>query len=193
MLHFVGNELIAFVQKQDGELLLVGKRGDAAMTELGNGVIELTATDGKPTHIFVDAVVRIRGVNEGEASESSARTRIDWVELLFVREGPDVVADKVAAKRPSLACFALPNRAPVWADGKGVIGPVRTVKSERGDGVKSAIILAGKRQYLSNTPEEVRTIIRAAGGTPLPAPDEGFISDLVETFRKTFSPVPVWD
>jgi len=160
---------------------------------IGGTMIELTATDGAPTHIIGSSVVRIRGVNDGEADEPSARTRIDWVSLAFVREEAADVAGKVAAELPSLACFALPNHAPVWVNGMGVIGPVRTVPSERVGGVKSAILLAGKRQYLSNTPEEVRAIIKAAGGSPLPVPAKNILSDLLETFSKTFSPVPVWD
>ena len=56
----------------------------------------------------------------------------------------------------------------IWFNGKLAAGPIGLTPDLLDGVVRSAIRLMGYRQYVTETPQEVRTILRAAGGTVLP-------------------------
>ncbi len=154
--------------------------------------IILKAPNGTEARILGSKVARIRA-SFPEENEPSANTRIDWVGLAFAQEDAKTVADLVKIKLASLAQLALPNGKPVWFNAKIVDGPIRTTRFERHDGVKSAMMLMGKKLYLSSTPEQVSAAINANGGTALPIPDEGLMGDIIGAIRGALTPTAQWD
>jgi hypothetical protein len=156
-------------------------------------VITLTAPDRTQVRLDGTRVLRVRSAYPNEAPENPP-TRVDWVGIVFVVEPADAVARLVGAELRSLCQLSLPHGAPVWLDANRVDGPVATTSWERYDGVRSAVMLAGKKLYLSTTPQDVSAAIAAAGGHPLPLPDEGaFFSNLANAMRQWMSPVEKWD
>jgi hypothetical protein len=159
-------------------------------------MLVFTAPDGSEARIDGSRVIRIRATYNNE-SNLRASTRIDWVNFVFVKEDAGVVVQKVKTEHHHIAQLMAPNGAPIWFDATKADGPVRTTRFERHDGVQSAMNLAGKKQYLSSTPAEVSAAIRAAGGTPLPIPTEGFLEAIAGFFnqlrRGTQSENDAWD
>jgi len=128
-------------------------------------MIKLTAPDGSAVEIDGRLVQRLRQTVSGENSQ--AKTRIDWVVISFVKEQVDQAARLVKAELPSLAVLTALEDRKVWFDGKQAIGPLPITPSQQNSGFKSSIKIMGYRQYVVETPAEVRAVIRAAGGTPL--------------------------
>jgi hypothetical protein len=58
----------------------------------------------------------------------------------------------VETEHQNIAQLILPGGAPIWFDVKKAEGPIRTTPFERQDGVRSAMMLAGRQQYLSSSP-----------------------------------------
>jgi hypothetical protein len=58
----------------------------------------------------------------------------------------------VETEHQNIAPLILPGGAPIWFDVKKAEGPIRTTPFERQDGVRSAMMLAGRQQYLSSSP-----------------------------------------
>jgi hypothetical protein len=159
-------------------------------------MIAFTAPDGTPVNIDGARVIRIRASIPDESTPPS-QTRIDWVNLQFVLESPTSVAQQVGQENRHLAKLALPSGAPVWFDARQAIGPIRIFPDEMHEGTRSGMLLANKKQFVSNTPEEVSAAIAAAGGSPLPMPTtEGVmasVSSFVAKVRGAISPQEVWD
>lgn len=65
--------------------------------------------------------------------------------------------------------------------------------SGRPPGAQSALYITDKIQYVTETPEAVRTAVAAAGGNALPIPSEGFFATIANVFRKFSAPPEVWD
>ena len=158
-------------------------------------MIRLTAPDGTEARVDGARVIRIRSSYPSEANDT-ARTRIDWVGLLFVREEAVAVAQQVSGEHPNLARLTLPNGDAVWFDAKRADGPIRLLPGEKDASTKSAILLAGKKQFVSNTPAEVSAAIAAAGGTPLPLPADGLLATLsgyLAKMKDSVSPIERWE
>jgi hypothetical protein len=159
-------------------------------------MITLTTPDGNPVNIDGSRVIRIRASIPDESTPPS-QTRIDWVNLQFVLESAASVAQQVGPENQHLAKLALPNGAPVWFDAKQAVGPIRIFPDEMHEGTRSGMLLANKKQFVSNTPEEVSAAIAAAGGSPLPIPATAGIMASVSSFvakmRNAISPQEVWD
>jgi hypothetical protein len=159
-------------------------------------MITFTAPDGNPVNIDGTRVIRIRA-SIPEESTPPSQTRIDWVNLQFILESAASVAQQVGPENQHLAKLALPNGAPVWFDAKQAVGPIRIFPDEMHPGTRSGMLLANKKQFVSNTPEEVSAAIAAAGGSPLPIPATtgimASVSGFVAKMRSAISPQEVWD
>ena len=158
-------------------------------------MINLTTPSGSAVQINGDRVTRIRAAFSDE-SDPPAKTRIDWVNLQFVLEEPGSVAQQVKQENRSLTQLAAPNGSPFWFDVRQAAGPIRIFPSQIPDGTHSAIFLANKTQFVSNTPQQVRDVIAAAGGSPLPIPSEGFagvVANAVGKLRNRIAPQTNWD
>jgi hypothetical protein len=160
-----------------------------------DSMITLTAPNQTQVRLDGSRVLRVRAANPDEAP-GHPLTRIDWIGFVFVMEPVDVVARQVAAELPSLCQLALPGGAPVWLDANKTEGPLPTTSWERDPdyGVRSAVMLGGKKLYLSSTPQEVSDAILSVGGHPLPIPDEGsFVANIANALRQWMSPKEKWD
>ncbi len=65
--------------------------------------------------------------------------------------------------------------------------------NHRVPGLGSALDIGGKRQYVRESPEEVRSAIAAAGGDVQPIPDEGLWVQGRETLREILGSLEAWD
>jgi len=83
-------------------------------------MIKLTAPDGSESRLDGSEVVRVRRATHEEDTTGISKTRVDWVELMMVREEPDAVAALVRTELNSLAELALPDGSPVWFNAKKV-------------------------------------------------------------------------
>src|SRR4051794_16537000 len=107
-------------------------------------MLTFTAPDDSEVRIDGARVVRIRRTIAGE--NVSARTRIDWVGMALTKEAAPDVAAAVSGEHRSLARLTLPDGSPIWFDAKKADGPVRTIPWERQGNIRSAILLAGRKQ-----------------------------------------------
>jgi hypothetical protein len=159
-------------------------------------MVDFTIQDGTKVDIDAERVIRIRRTNSADEA-GSTKTRIDWVEFVFVMEAAEDVAKAVATTHPNLAKLAHADGSPVWFNATKADGPVRITAWEKHDNVQSAIILLGKRLYLSSTPEEVQDVIRAAGGRPLPIPpkpeENSAFTTVTDWFQTKLNPQETWD
>ena len=156
-------------------------------------MIQLTTPDGVEARIDGARVLRLRA-SYADEGETLTRTRIDWVDILFVREEAGLVAQKVAAEHPNLARLALPDSSPVGLDAKRR-RPDPPPSGATLRPVKSAMLLGGKKQFLSSTPADVSAAIAAGGGNPLPIPADGVLATLsgyAARVKELASPAEVW-
>lgn len=132
-------------------------------------MIRLTALDGQGIVIDAARIIRIRRTLAGEstAENRGALTRVDWVETSLVREPLDQVVALVKAELPSLAVVTAPDGTKIWFDALRVIGPVALAPKDMIGGARSTIELGGHIQRLFETADQVRAIVRDAGGQPL--------------------------
>ncbi|MGD9879183.1 MAG: hypothetical protein AB7F22_14410 [Reyranella sp.] len=137
-------------------------------------MIRLTALDGQEIAIDAALIVRIRRTlaDESAAGNRGAQTRIDWARLdgqgvSLVREALDQVIALVKPALPSLTVATAPDGTKIWFDALRVIGPVALPPRDMVGGARSTIELGGHTQRLFETAEQVRVIIRDAGGQPL--------------------------
>jgi hypothetical protein len=70
--------------------------------------ITLTLPDGSKTTLLPSTIIRIRKAIQPE-TQSGAKTRIDWLQLLLVREAPEDVAALVEESVPNLPSCACPR------------------------------------------------------------------------------------
>jgi hypothetical protein len=147
--------------------------------------ITLTLPDGSRTTLLPYTIKRIRKVISPEA-QSGARTRIDWLQVLVVRESPEDVAALVEQSGRSLAKLRLPEGSPIWFKGGIAQGPIPLTRDQLKDGVRSAIFLGDNLQFLGSTPDEVRQELSDKGGNALP--EAGAVASLSSQGRKSPEP-----
>jgi len=128
-------------------------------------VTDFTAPDGSKVAIDGKLVVRIRPTVSGE--NAGARTRIDWAIMSLVKEPVEQVVPLVETELPSLAGLTALEGKKFWFNAKQAVGPLPITTSQNQSGFRSSIKIMGYRQYVIETPDEVRAVIGAAGGTPL--------------------------
>ena len=127
-------------------------------------MIKLKAPDGSKVSIDGKLVQRIRRTVSGENAD--AQTRIDWAIMSLVKEPVDQVVPLVKGELPSLAVLTALEDRKVWFNAKQAVGPLPIRPSQEQAGFKSSIKIMGYRQYVIETPSDVRAVIRAAGGEP---------------------------
>ena len=131
-------------------------------------MITLTKPDGAPINIDPALVLRVRRTIAGERQEKKARTRIDWVDMQLVQEPIDEVAPLIKAVLSTFTVVTSRDGSPIWFNGKEAVGPLPLTLIQDDGIIRSAIKLMGYRQYVTETPDEVRTILGNACGTVLP-------------------------
>jgi hypothetical protein len=132
-------------------------------------MIKLTAPDGTKVDVDPGRVLRARRTIRGERENENegAQSRVDWAITSLVREPLDEVAARVRARVPSFTALTTRDGSAIWFDAKQAVGPLPLVPSQSGEGVRSSIKIMGYRQYVTETPNQVRDVIRRAGGNPL--------------------------
>ena len=128
-------------------------------------MITLTAPDDSQVTIDGRLVARARRTVSGENAD--ARTRVDWAIMSLVKEPLDDVAARVKAELPSFTALTSRDGSRIWFNAKAAVGPLAITASQRTGGVKSSIKIMNYRQYVTETPAEVRQVLADAGGTPL--------------------------
>jgi len=151
-----------------------------------------TAPNGLTVIIPGSTVVRIRDAYPEESTEANAKCRIDHPGVQFVTEESRTVVPAIKAENAHVGQLTLPNDKPVWFNGTVSRGPVRLV-SGHPPTAQSALYITDKIQYVTETPEAVRTAVAAAGGNALPIPSEGFFATIANMFSKFSSPPEAWD
>ena len=151
-----------------------------------------TAPNGSTVSIPGPDVVRMRDAYPEESTETNAKCRIDHPGVQFVTEDSSGVVPAVKSENPHIGQLTLPNGKPVWFNGTVSRGPVRLVGGHPPE-AHSALYITDKIQYVTETPEAVRTAVVAAGGNALPIPAEGFFATIANVFSKFSAPPEMWD
>ena len=156
--------------------------------------IKLTLPDGSEGRLPPNTVVRIRKAISTE-NRNGAKARIDWLQMMLVREPPAEVAALVEGILPSLGKLLLPDGSPVWFNAVAAQGPMPLPPERLQNGVRSGMILGNKLQYLASTPEEVRDELIAKGGDALPVPAafESLPPQEQAIAKSRVAPMKVWD
>ncbi len=128
-------------------------------------MITLTAPDGSSVKIDGKRVVRARRTISGESSNAS--TRVDWVMMNLVQEPIDKVAPLICKELDSFTSLTSRDGSKIWFDAKQAVGPLPLTPSQRDGVVKSSIKLMGYRQFVTESPAEVRSVLKKAHGDPL--------------------------
>jgi hypothetical protein len=133
-----------------------------------SAMFTLTAPDGSKVKIDGKLVIRARRTVYGEATGEKAQTRIDWVDMQLVQEPLSEVAPQIKAELPTFVMLTSRDGSNIWFNGKEATGPMPLTPSQQKDGLGSAIKLMSYRQFVRETPDEVRTLLAANGGTVVP-------------------------
>lgn len=159
--------------------------GKAVRVAAAEEFIKLTLPDGSAGRLQPNTVIRIRRTIASE-SEHGAKTRIDWIQTMLVRESPEDVVALIGTALPSLGKLLLPDRSPIWFNALSAFGPLPLPDSKLQDGVLSGMALGSKYQFLASTPQQVHDEIAAKGGNSLPVPAPGGPRALI-------APMAEWD
>jgi hypothetical protein len=159
-----------------------------------NSFVKLTLPDGSEGRLAPNTVIRIRKAISTE-NRNGAKARIDWLQMMLVRETPAEVAALVEGMLTSLGKLLLPDGSPVWFNALAAQGPMPLPPDMLQSGAHSAMMLGNKLQYLASTPEEVRDELIAKGGDalPIPAAFESLPQREQAIARSRVAPMQVWD
>ena len=138
--------------------------------DLGSAMmLTFTAPDGSLVTVDGARVIRARRTVAGEHSgeNGDARTRIDWVIMSLVKEPIDQVASSIKAELPSFTALTTKDGSRIWFNAKQAVGPLPITPHQEEGGVRSSIKIMNYRQYVTETHNEVREVIRTAGGNPI--------------------------
>jgi hypothetical protein len=168
--------------------------GQATSETTPRSFVKLTLPDGSEGRLPPNTVIRIRKTISTE-NKNGAKARIDWLQMMLVRESPAEVAARVEGSLASLAKLVLPDGSPVWFNAGAAQGPMPLPPESLRNGVRSGMILGDKLQYLSSTPEEVRAELLAKGGDalPLPAAFDSLPPPEQAIAKSRIAPMKVWD
>jgi hypothetical protein len=122
-----------------------------------------TAPDGSKVVVDETRVLRIRHT----ISDEAGKTRIDWAMMSLVKEPIDAVAPIIRAKLPSLTSLTDLAGKKVWFDAKQAVGPLPITDSQRTSGFNSSFKIMSYLQYVVETPDQVRQVIKDASGNPV--------------------------
>jgi hypothetical protein len=129
-------------------------------------MLTFTAPDDSKVTIDPVRVVRARRTVSGE-NRDGANTRIDWVEVQFVQEPIEDVAAQIKNAVQEFTAVTSKDGSRIWFNAKQAVGPLTITPSQAVDGVRSSLKIMGYKQFVTETPDEVRAIISAAGGSPV--------------------------
>ncbi|HEX2448616.1 MAG TPA: hypothetical protein VHK26_10595 [Methyloceanibacter sp.] len=168
--------------------------GQATSETTPRSFIKLTLPDGSEGRLPPNTVIRIRKAISTE-NRNGAKARIDWLQMMLVREPPAEVAALVEGNLPSLGKLLLPDGSPVCFNAGAAQGPMPLPPERLQDGVRSGMMLGNKLQYLASTPEEVRDELIAKGGDALPVPAAfDSLPQREQAIAKSrVAPMKVWD
>jgi hypothetical protein len=168
--------------------------GQATSETTPRSFIKLTLPDGSEGRLPPNTVVRIRKAISTE-NRNGAKARIDWLQMMLVREPPAEVAARVEGVLTSLGKLVLPDGSPVWFNAAAAQGPMPLPPERLQNGVHSGMILGNQLQYLASTPEEVRDELIAKGGDALPVPAafESLPPEEQAIAKSRVAPMKVWD
>jgi hypothetical protein len=149
-------------------------------------VIELTTPGNTKVHIDGKRVVRARATLPKEEITNTARTRIEWVTMSFVTEPLETVVPLILAELPSFTSLTTRDGSKQWFDAKKAIGPLPLGSDNIDKVVKSAIQIGSQKIFVIETPAEVRSVLEAAGGDPLPIPGSfiAFVTSALNSVRR---------
>lgn len=161
-------------------------------------MIELTLADGPKD--FLDPSKAVRMVRALEAhGHKNAKTTIHRPEVMLVTEPLDFVAGKVReAVGKKWTKLTLKDGKDVWFNVNLADGPIRLVGFEPEGGIRSAIILNGKKQLVRETPQEVAVVFKEAEKEPRPIPPDppgNIFSKSLDFVLKPFTSAqpPLWE
>jgi len=168
--------------------------GEATNETTPRSFVKLTLPDGSEGRLPPNTVIRIRKTISTE-NKNGAKARIDWLQMMLVRELPADVAARVEGGLASLGKLVLPDGSPVWFNAEAAQGPMPLPPERLQNGVHSGMMLDNKLQYLASTPEEVRAELIAKGGDALPLPAEFDNLPPAEqaSAKARLAPMKVWD
>ncbi len=155
-------------------------------------MIRFTQKSGAPLDLDASRVLRIRR-SDPRLDDDLGNTLINADATLFAQEEAAGVAAAVKAELPSLYRFTHRLGAPVWINLQAAKGPMPLAPNHHVPGLSSALDIGGKRQYVRESPEEVRSAIAAAGGDAQPIPEEGLWVQGRETLREILGSLEAWD
>ena len=168
--------------------------GQATSDTTPRSFIKLTLPDGSEGRLPPNTVIRIRKTISTE-NKNGAKARIDWLQMMLVRESPADVAARLEGVLTSLGKLVLPDGSPVWFNAGAAQGPMPLPPERLQNGVRSGMILGNQLQYLASTPEEVRDELIAKGGDalPLPAAFDSLPPQDQAIAKSRIAPMKVWD
>lgn len=152
----------------------------------------LARKSGTTLDLDASQVLRIRQTDP-RLDEDLGNTLINAGQTFFVQEEATAVAAAVKAELPSLCRFTHRLGAPVWVNARAAKGPMPLAPNHHVPGLGSALDIGGKRQYVRESPEEVRSAIQAAGGDVQPIPAESLWVQGRETLREILGSLEAWD
>jgi len=129
-----------------------------------------TRPDGLKVQIKATDVIRARRVIYGETKNKDVKSRIDWGQMQLVMEPIEEVSSRIkteleAAKKHVFMCLHSRDGTPIWFNATKAVGPMPLIPMRQDGVVHSAIKLMGYRQYVTETPEQVRKLLKEYGGT----------------------------
>ena len=128
-------------------------------------MVTVNLAGGGTMDIPADEVVRIR--RTGPVETPHGNTRIDWSIVSYVMDEASDVASAVAAEMntPSnLGQLNTPGLGPLWFFGPASKGPIHLPQQWLTNGIKSMLIIANMKQYVSDEPGVVAQVVHDAGG-----------------------------
>lgn len=154
-------------------------------------MVKLTHSNGKPLNLDGTTVLRIRKT-VAHWDDDLGNTLVNTSQNLFVLEEASACAATVKVELPGLDTLTQPGGSPVWFNPAKSSGPI-PVASPGKDGINSALLIGGKRQYVREKPETVRAKIEVGGGEVQPPPGGAFWSQVIEGMKEFFEGVEDWD
>lgn len=155
-------------------------------------MIKFTRKSGTPLELDASQILRIRKTDP-RLDDDLGNTLINAGQTYFVQEEAAAAAATVKAELPALYRFTHRLGAPVWVNAKAAKGPMPLAPNHNVPGLSSALDIGGKRQYVRESPQEVRTAIAEAGGDVQPIPDESLWVQGRETLREILGSLEAWD
>jgi hypothetical protein len=84
--------------------------------------------------------------------------------MSLVKESIEEVAARVQTELPSFTALTTKDGSRIWFDARQAVGPLPITAGQRKRGANSSIKIMGYRQYVTETAEQVRAALTAAGG-----------------------------